>query len=89
MPRPTPVKIAPPASPRRPGGTCGSTVGAASTISAPPAPPAAARQAKNHQNEIGAAQAKKAAVTRTIIARSTVAGAARRASGRAPSAPAR
>ena len=61
MPRPTPVKIAPLASPRRADGTCGSTAGAASTISTPPAKPEAKRQTKNHPKESGIAEAKKVA----------------------------
>src|SRR5215831_13263833 len=39
MPRPTPVKITPPATPRRPGGIAAITVGAARAMSTPPVPP--------------------------------------------------
>ena len=53
MPRPTDVKITPPASPRFAAGTCGSTLGAASTISTAPATPEAKRQRKNHAKGSG------------------------------------
>jgi hypothetical protein len=89
MPRPTPVKMTPPASPRRAAGTCGSTVGAASTMRAPPAAPAARRQAKYQANDSGAAHAKKATVASAIIARRTKTGSVRAAMVRASSAPAR
>jgi len=89
MPRPTPVKIAPPTMPRRAVGTWASTVGAASTISTPPARPAEKRQAENQANDSGAAQARNAAVASSIMARSTTLRRRRAASGRADSAPAR
>ena len=89
MPRPTPVKIAPLASPRRADGTCGSTAGAASTISTPPAKPEAKRQTKNHPKESGIAEAKKVAAASAIIARSTDGAERARAIACAASAPAR
>ena len=88
MPSPTPVKIAPPARPRRAAGTCGSTVGAARTISTPPATPDARRQTKNHANASGTEQAKKAAVASSIMARRIETGPKRAASDDASSAPA-
>jgi hypothetical protein len=89
MPMPTPVKIAPPASPRRDDGTCGSTTGAASAIKTPPETPEANRQTKNQPKESGNAQAKNAAVATIIIARKLGAAPARSAIGRAARAPAR
>ena len=89
MPRPTPVKMAPPARPRRSGGTCGSTEGAARTITTPPATPEAKRQRKNQAKDSGSAQAKKATVTSAIMPRSIRGAPARRASDRAQSAPPR
>ena len=83
------MKINPPASPRRNGGTCGSTVGAASTISTPPASPAAKRQRVNHRNDQGVAQAKKASVASAIIARSATGAGTAAVTRRASSAPAR
>ncbi|MNF93771.1 hypothetical protein D3C84_764570 [compost metagenome] len=68
MPTPTPMKMTPPASPRREAGTCARTVGAASTISAPPAVPERKRQAKNHAKDTGQAQAKNARLASNIIA---------------------
>ncbi|MNL16969.1 hypothetical protein D3C87_1380370 [compost metagenome] len=68
MPTPTPMKMIPPASPRRDAGTCASTVGAASTISAPPDVPERKRQAKNHTKDTGQAQAKNARLASNIIA---------------------
>ena len=53
IPTPTPMKIAPPATPRREAGTWGRTFGAASTISAPPATPATKRQTKNQAKPTG------------------------------------
>jgi hypothetical protein len=84
MPSPTPVKITPPAIPRRACGTCGNTVGAARTMSTPPATPAARRQTKYHANDSGAAHAKKAAVASAIMARSIGTGPARAATSSAP-----
>jgi hypothetical protein len=89
MPRPTPVKIAPPAKPRRDAGTCGSTASAASTISAPPEIPAAKRQRKNHENETGCAQAKNDAVATSISVRKTTLTRAIAVIRRATSAPRR
>jgi hypothetical protein len=89
MPRPTPVKIAPPASPRRAAGTCASTTGAASTVSTPPATPAANRQTKNHEKGSGAAHAKNAAVATNIMERNRVAVGTEAAVRRASRAPAR
>ena len=89
MPRPTPVKIAPLASPRRDGATCGSTTGAASAIKAPPEIPDAKRQTKNQPKESGKAQAKNAALATAIIPRSVAAAPARSAIGRASKAPPR
>ena len=89
IPSPTPVKMIPPANPRRAAGTTGSKVGAASTINMPPARPAAKRQTKNQRNESGRAQAKKAVVASAIIMRSRRAAGIRATSGRASSAPAR
>src|SRR3954453_3634357 len=57
MPRPTPVKIAPPAMPRRVGGITAITVGAANAISTPPVPPDRKRQVKNQAKLTGMAQA--------------------------------
>lgn len=79
----------PPARPWRATGTCGNTVGAASTMSAPPASPEAKRQTKNQAKENGTAQAKKAAVASSSIALSNRGAGARAASGRPSSAPAR
>ena len=89
MPSPTPVKMMPPASPRRSAGTSAQHSGRRGTISMPPARPAAERQRKNQRKESGRAQAKKAAVASAIIMRSTRAVGMRAASGRASSAPAR
>lgn len=89
MPSPTPVKITPPASPRRAGGTCFNTAGAASAISAPPDIPAANRHVKYQANDKGAAQPKKAAVAAIIMSRSAAAVPIRAAIGRASSAPPR
>ena len=89
IPRPTPVKITPAASPRREAGTYGSTASAASTISAPPDTPAAKRQTKNHAKDSGWAQAKNDAAASSIIARSTTATGAAPAMRGAASAPAR
>jgi hypothetical protein len=89
MPRPTPVKMTPLATPRRSRRTWGSTVGAARTMSTPPAIPAAARQTKYHANDTGTAHAKNPAVASAIMARSAVTRSARAASQRASSAPAR
>ncbi|MNL24405.1 hypothetical protein D3C87_1458360 [compost metagenome] len=69
IPTPTPMKIKPPAKPRREGGTCASTVGAARTIKAPPATPERNRQAKNQAKDTGHAQAKNAMLASSIIAR--------------------
>ena len=88
-PSPTPVKMAPPTSPRWPAGTCGSTASAASTIIVPPAIPAAKRQVKNQANGSGKAQAKNEAVASSIIARKTAAAAAARLNLPAISAPTR
>ena len=89
MPRPTPVKISPPARPRRAAGTCGSTVGGASTMSEPPARPARKRQRTNQRKDRGVAQAKKAAVATSIMPRSTWAAGTRSVSHRAARAPTR
>ena len=89
MPAPTPMKIAPPARPRREALMLGSTVGAARTISAPPAKPAAERQAKNQAKLSGKAQAKKARLASAIEALSTVTTRTRAEIGRPRSAPAR
>jgi hypothetical protein len=89
MPRPTPVKMTPPATPRRSGRTWGKTVGAASTMSTPPATPAARRQTRYHANDRGDAHAKNAAVAKAIIARRSSTASTRAASHRASSAPAR
>ena len=62
---------------------------AASTMSTPPAKPDAKRQAKNQAKASGAAQAKKAAVAVSIMARSAAAADRRAAIRRASSAPAR
>ncbi|MCY1439120.1 hypothetical protein D9M71_553410 [compost metagenome] len=67
IPTPTPMKITPPARPRREGGTCASTVGAARTISAPPATPESNRQAKNQAKDRGQAQAKNATLASSIM----------------------
>lgn len=67
--RQPPVKMTPPARPRREGATCESTVGAARTIRTPPAKPEARRQAKNQANETGNAQAKNATDASSIIVR--------------------
>ena len=75
--------------PLRAAGTCGSTVAATSTMIAPPAMPEASRQTKNQDSETGNAQAAKASVTSSIIARSTARFEKRRASGRPASAPSR
>ena len=88
MPSPTPVKITPPARPRRAGGTCGRTVGAASTMRAPPATPDARRQTKNQANDSGTAQAKNATVASAIMVRRVATGPQRDASDDARSAPA-
>ena len=88
MPRPTPVKMAPPANPRSDGGTRDSTAGAARAIRTPPETPDAKRQTKNQPKESGRAQAKNAAVATVIIARKPVAEPARSAIGRASKAPA-
>src|SRR5690348_6417540 len=89
MPIPTPVKIAPPAMPRRLAGIAASTVGAASTISTPPVPPDRNRQAKNHAKLTGAAQANRLAQVSSIAFRKVVTAPKRVARTRAPSAPAR
>ena len=89
IPRPTPVKIAPLASPRRDGGICGRTSGAANAINAPPATPDPTRQAKYHQKESGKAHAKNATVAIAIIARKIGAAPAVAAIRRASTAPAR
>jgi len=89
MPRPTPVKIAPLASPRRDGWTCRITSGAASAIKAPPETPDAKRQTKNQPKESGKAQAKNAALATIIIPRSAGAAPACAAIGRASKAPPR
>lgn len=89
MPSPTPVKMTPPARPRRAGGTWGSTMGAASAMSAPPATPAPRRQAKYQENDSGVAQAKNATVASASMARSTSTPPAFRAIAGASSAPAR
>src|SRR5260370_28413978 len=68
---------------------CGSTIGAASAISAPPEMPDTKRQRKNQQKESGKAQAKNAALTTTIIPRSVGAAPACAAIGRASKAPPR
>ncbi len=89
MPAPTPMKIAPPARPRREGLMLGSTVGAARTISAPPAKPEAKRQPKNQAKSSGKTQAKKARVASAIDALSTVTTRMRAEIGRPRRAPAR
>jgi len=89
MPRATPVKTSPPASPRRAAGTYGSTVGGARTMSMPPVRPARKRHPKNQRKDIGVAQAKKAAVAISIMARSTWPTGRRAASQSAPIAPTR
>ena len=89
MPAPTPMKMAPPARPRREGLMPGSTAGAASTISIPPARPEAKRQAKNQAKLKGKAQAKKARVASAIEPLSTVTTCMRAEIGRPRSAPAR
>ena len=53
MPSPTPVKMMPPARPRRAGGTPGKMCDAANTINAPPAAPAMNRHTKYHENAKG------------------------------------
>ena len=89
MPSPTPVKMAPPASPRRAAGTWASTAGAATTINAPPAIPAEKRQPKNHTKESGIAQPKNVAVASNSIPRKAVAVPMRAATGRPSNAPTR
>ncbi len=89
MPTPMPMKIAPLARPRRAGAMCGSTVGAASTISVPPERPARKRQAKNHRKSTGQAQASSEAVVSSIMARSRAGAEMRAAIGVASRAPAR
>ena len=89
MPSPTPVKMSPPASPRRAAGTCGSTVGGARTIRVPPARPARKRQRKNQRKDSGVAQPKKAPVASSIMPRSTRAAGRRAARWRAATAPTR
>src|SRR4051794_9031044 len=89
MPRPTPVKIAPPAMPRRVGGIAAITVGAASAISTPPVPPDRKRQAKNQAKLTGKAQANRLAAVSSIAACTVATAPKRAARARAPSAPAR
>ena len=89
MPSPRPAKIAPLTMPRREGGTCASTDGAAVTINTPPANPEAKRHPKNQTNEMGQAQAKKAKTATSIIVRTSLTLDTCRASTRAPKAPAR
>src|SRR3954470_23070683 len=89
MPIPTPVKIAPPAMPRRPGGIAAITVGAASAISTPPVPPDRKRQAKNQAKLTGTAQANRLAQVSSIAACKVATAPKRALRARAPSAPAR
>jgi len=89
MPSPTPVKIAPPARPRRRGGMPGITLGAASAISTPPVPPDKKRQKKNQAKPSGNAQARRLAAVASIEPRSKAGVPVRAATARAPIAPAR
>lgn len=83
------MNMKPLTAPRRAGGMCGKTVGAASTISAPPPMPETKRQVKNHAKSTGQAQAKSATVVIVIMARRTARADDRATSGPASKAPAR
>src|SRR5215472_9286237 len=89
MPRPTPVKITPPATPRRPGGIAAITVGAARAMSTPPVPPETKRQTKNQPKLRGNAQANRLIAVSSIADRKVVFAPRRAATNRAPSAPAK
>jgi len=89
MPRPMPANTRPLARPRWRGGMCASTVGAASTMSAPPEMPETMRQPKNHAKSSGQAQAASEATVASIIARSTPRTGQRADIGPPSSAPAR
>ena len=86
---PAPTKIAPLPRPRLAAGTCGNTVAATSTMMMPPPTPDKKRQPKNHNDDKGKAQPKKARLVITIISCSTPRLLKRRPKGRPSKAPAR